>query len=465
MREAADNFLKTGRRSHAGDERSSRPSAHRQPLTAAVFFLTPITAILAGTVSVGEISIHAYTSGAMLLLGLAGLVSQRNTRPAIAFVLLALTASWLVVTLLHTVLGDASLSSEVVISGAGLAVVVGLALGRSNAATYRSFFWGWAIAYLIACGYALAEKLLGFTATNNFLINQQGYRTEDIGLASLFGNPNAFAQFLLASAIISYPWAKAGESRNLRILARLVQFSTIYFMLETNSRTGIILLALVISISVWNYLASSGLFRFFVVTLLLLALTTIVALQAPRGLAQSNGSQLGGPNILQDESLEIRWNLHVNGLQFLSSNPFIGVGPDRFEAYMLGGLSTADTSGIVNPHGGLIEILSQYGILVFGLYATFLILVLRASISRLQLSGINNHLARAKSQAQVLLIVLIPITSTMHSTYLGDPAGWLWLAAIVGLELSQPCPAQTSGPVRKGRLSVKSGYIVQTIHQ
>lgn len=435
MREAQNEGPKYGLREHGRAARIAGRADKGQFLTATLFFFAPITAILAGSVAIGEFSIHAYTTVAMALIALVGIINQKNRRPKIAIILIALTGSWFTVSVLHIVFGNSNLTSEVTISAAGMAVIVGLALARSSPTIYRAFFNGWAVAYLIAVGFALAENYLGFTASNNSLVNQ-GYLAVDIGLASLFGNPNAFAHFLLASAIVFYPLSITGKSRLARNLFRFLQLSTAYFMLQTSSRTGIILLAIVLTFSIWNYLEKFRLLRFFVTTSTLFLLTALAVVQATSNRVNSFGIAGGGGELLGDESVEIRWNLHVNGLTFLATNPLIGIGPDGFELYMLSGFGALDTAGIINPHGGMIEVISQYGILVFALYFSLLLTILRSAIARLHQRRSFVLSDRARSQAQLLLIILIPITSTMHSTYLGDPAGWLWLAAIVAFEYS-----------------------------
>ena len=62
----------------------------------------------------------------------------------------------------------------------------------------------------------------------------------------------------------------------------------------------------------------------------------------------------------------VRINLVIQGLKIAASHVLFGIGPNSFENYMLTHKETTKgTNGIIDPHNFWIEILSQYGILIF----------------------------------------------------------------------------------------------------
>lgn len=403
-------------------------SQNGHPVTAAIFFVAPITAVLAGYLEIQGLSIHAFTSIFLLVASFLGVLTRRNPRPRFTLVIILLAVSWLLVTVVHLAFGDIPYSSEIGVSFTGLAIALGLAASDSRPRTYHAFFLGWSFAYAISVGVALLENYRGFTALNN-LVTQQGLDVHQAGLASLFGNPNGFALFLLASSIVFYPWAIGGRTLLLRLFAVAAQASTLLLMLETESRIGLTLLAIVLVISYWNYLRNTPALRVFVLLVVVLFVTTLNANTSPR---------VASSAIFEERSLEIRVSLLLNAATFLGYNPLAGIGPDMFEQYIVGGFGKYETYGIINPHGGLGEIFSQYGIMTFVLYVAVFCLALRRACIRVRYNTDDRSATQAMNVAQLMLVATFPVASAMNSTFLGDPAAWLWLAGMVAFEFSQP---------------------------
>ncbi|MBA4538053.1 O-antigen ligase family protein [Bacillus aquiflavi] len=66
----------------------------------------------------------------------------------------------------------------------------------------------------------------------------------------------------------------------------------------------------------------------------------------------------------------VRLNLYLNGLYALSDHWFFGVGPGNFITNIY---ENFNTGGIINPHNWWIEILTEYGVFIFGLYLLFFV--------------------------------------------------------------------------------------------
>jgi teichuronic acid biosynthesis protein TuaE len=68
----------------------------------------------------------------------------------------------------------------------------------------------------------------------------------------------------------------------------------------------------------------------------------------------------------------VRMNLIIQGLKISASHLLFGIGPNSFERYMLAHPETTrGTNGVIDPHNFWIEILSQYGILIFIPFVVF----------------------------------------------------------------------------------------------
>lgn len=233
---------------------------------ALLLFLAPVTGATAGAVSVGGVPPHGIIS---LLLGLAAIHSYtiRNYQPPmLANVVIVLTLSFGVVVFIHTFFGSVHFSQETYIIISGLALMMGIATVPMNSGSFRAFHNGWMIAYLCSVGVALAEKYLGFIARNNYLVLNNGRAVEDIGLTSLFGNPNGFALFLVLSGLV-ISWQLLLEKRGFfKLLLSILSIINIFLVVETNSRTGLALVLLITIVFAWQLLPPINVVRLFILT-------------------------------------------------------------------------------------------------------------------------------------------------------------------------------------------------------
>lgn len=319
------------------------------PINGLLLFVLPVTAVLAGVFSIQGISPHAVTSGLVAVAGVVGLLTPRASVSPIARAVILATGAWALVTILHLTLRGIPINTEVAISLSGFAILFGVATLTTTRRTLRAFVWGWVVVYLLSIGAALAEKYFGYLPQNNYLVYQGGRSVEIMALSSFFGNPNGFALFLLASSIVFFPWMVSSASRMTRILFALLQFLTVYFMLTTNSRAGVTLLTVVLTVALWSFLSRRPMLRLMVVVL-------AAGLIAVVSLGSTNSAlfdELGRLTLLSDSTVDdasfrVRYNLFLSGLAILAEHPLIGIGPNMFEQYMLSGRSPYPAMGIIN---------------------------------------------------------------------------------------------------------------------
>lgn len=415
---------------HAGVRGSThadrKPKGH--PINGFLIFATPISAVLAGAVQVGDLSPHAITSVLVGVSGLLGLLALRGRTNPVARAVLLVSIVWIIVTIMHLAFRGIPLTNEVTIAVSGFAILFGLAIMQGTRETFRAFAGGWVVAYCLSGAAGLAERYLGFMARNNYLVGQRGYLAEDVGITSFFGNPNGFALFLVASSIVFFPFIVSAKRTGARAFFLLLQLSTIYFMLETNSRTGLTLLLVVLAVTYWYVLGKHPVLR----VLVILVVASAVATRWLVSLDTITVTSASG--VVDDESVAVRLNLALNGLVFLMDNPLIGIGPGMFEEFMMAKNPPFPTATMINPHNGFAELLSQYGVIVFALMVAVFLLLWRGARRDMKRASGNRDLAYVSGVARLLLIGFLPLSATMQSTFLGDPSAWLYLAAIIAFD-------------------------------
>lgn len=419
----------------AQTRRESVETSRTSPVNRLILFVIPITGILAGAFSIQGVSPHAVVSALAGIAGMAAVVSSRAPISPVARMVLWVSIAWAIVTAIHVVLRGVQIDNEVTITLSGLAILIGVSSMRTSRTALQSFTIGWTFAYMIAVAGALAEKFLGFLPRNNYLVLQGGRSLEVVGLSSFFGNPNGFALFLLATSIVFAPRVISAARPSTRLLYWLLEFSIVYFMIQTNSRTGVTLLLLALIVVVWVVLSGHPVLR---VMAALVSVCAIIALSL--GVGNVNLSDelqrvsLLSDTTVDDSSFVVRYNLFLSGLDFFGESPIIGIGPSMFQQYMLAGRSTYPTMGIINPHGGTIQLLSEFGIIVFALFIVLLIRLWGRAFRHLRTAPSARTSQFATAISVLMLIAALPFASTMHSTFLADPSAWLFLSAIVVLD-------------------------------
>ncbi len=124
-------------------------------------------------------------------------------------------------------------------------------------------------------------------------------------------------------------------------------------------------------------------------------------------------------------SVYSRSMLYKNGLNAGWISGFLGLGPGGFPAYY--SVNQSDTL-LINPHSLLMEILSQYGLIILALFLFLLITLFRRSFRLYQYS--SDHDIREWGRTGAILIVTYVISSFASSSYLPFSFHWTLLALI-----------------------------------
>lgn len=282
---------------------------------------------------------------------------------------------------------------------------------------------GWVAAAILASTVALWELLTGNHLPGPWFADRTGLSRTVI--ASTFDNPNNFGVFLL--------------------LTLPVLLATLENIRAQLARTSMIALILVISflsvlttsrIAVYGFLLIGVAYLFrrprltatdiasIAIAGFLLAFLPVT--QRLVSLLMSTDLRYITTILLQGSTL-IRLNLAVIGIDMLVSTSGFGVGGGNFAPTLDAALQYSHlfTSGIIDPHNWWIEILSEYGIVMFSLYFGFLFFLYlrhRAAV-RAQSHPLLHHLP--------LFLLAFLLAGVGPSSFVNLSWQWLYMAIIV----------------------------------
>ena len=117
---------------------------------------------------------------------------------------------------------------------------------------------------------------------------------------------------------------------------------------------------------------------------------------------------------------DIRKNLILNGIDYLRESNYLGIGPGAFISYNQQKRNKYPIGTIESPHNFLIEILSQYGVIVTGL----LLIIILAACVVLAFSFFKKAWTNEHTFAMILLVCLF-LLGNANSRFLSLPINWV----------------------------------------
>ncbi|MCI1748609.1 MAG: O-antigen ligase family protein [Acidipropionibacterium sp.] len=378
----------------------------------------PAAALLGPWAGVGPL--FAYRLVVVCLVVLAVLAGRRSRA---SLTILGLAALWLgtgAATALTV--GPGRQWSELAAVALGLAGVWSIARLRDHDPV-RRLARGWAVAVAIslpvaAWEVATARHLPGYL--NGVWKNHPGLYRQP---ATWLTNPNLYA-VLTAIAVPLLALRSRHEKGVWRWAMIVLAVLSAVLLTLTSGRAA--MLALVCAAAV-RVLASRR-WRWALLAGAVVGLVVLLALRGPE-LALSWHRVIGvivhhsneGPS-----SLSVRSALVAVGLHLVRLHPWLGTGPGGFEASVRAGGLPWTLHGKVDPHCGVLEIASQYGLIVSAALAA--VMVASAVI-------VVRDRRRGATRWWVLgYLVALPILSFANSTYLVQSVtqlSWALAAALV----------------------------------
>ena len=313
----------------------------------------------------------------------------------------------------------------------------------SNFKITANFIKGWHISWLGLVIFGYLEILFNFHIQghfSDFLQKQSPGIPAFDSVISLFDGPNEFATYLVTSIPFSIYFFKKKPIIFFGIL--LISFQFIY---RNDAKFCLIafVLFLISFISVYRDSLKNFLFpkfkKYLVYTILLASFLTTILITNKLVENKSenysiyssfesniNGLQLdhsgaSNQNVLPSmTSFEIRWNLILNGCNFLLKHPLTGIGAGNFEYYMSTEKDLLPTKFVLNSHSWFIQTFSENGIIVGGFYWLVLLVLFISNFKYLFFAKDVN----IQKFLTINLLLTFAIISNVSSSFASSSLNW-----------------------------------------
>ncbi|MGB3479106.1 MAG: O-antigen ligase family protein [bacterium] len=242
----------------------------------------------------------------------------------------------------------------------------------------------------------------------------------------VFYNPNDYATFLAIS--IPFMLVACRYVRNIatKIIGVLGMIAAFYLIVITGSRanTLAVIIELVFVLFFLTNLSEKLKAVFTSIICLIIALP-FLPVNLFSMIVSAELSSLTARTEVQAGSIAIRSNLARNCLEFLYPTAGLGVGSGNVE-YWMENFARHNTAGILNAHNWWLEILTNYGILIFICYiAVYLWLIIR-----LWRSWCRTNVPKERMITEALLLSLVgfSVASISSSSIMAFEPNWMLFA-------------------------------------
>ncbi|MNJ82795.1 Teichuronic acid biosynthesis protein TuaE [compost metagenome] len=125
-------------------------------------------------------------------------------------------------------------------------------------------------------------------------------------------------------------------------------------------------------------------------------------------------------------SNSVRKNLLLNGLDYLKKSHYMGLGAGGFQASNVLKLNKYPDNGVVGAHNFIIEILSQYGVIIFGMLMSVFIWIIYVLFCALK-----RGLWDEKHFLALWLLITLVFMGNANSTFLSLPINWFLVVLVL----------------------------------
>lgn len=246
---------------------------------------------------------------------------------------------------------------------------------------------------------------------------------------SMFANQNDFMLVLLLGMGISFFFVCTCKKKILKIINLFFTLSNIILCILTDSRVGIISAVLLLFVEIC-FLLPKKIRKIGIVVGAVFSLIILAAFQylliSQADMIINNSFLTASANPIVDSDA-VRLNLIKNGLFFLKETCGFGVGTGNAE-YWIENYAVYYTRGFVNIHNWWIEILTNFGIIMFAGYICFYGYLLYSLYKRFKYSETTEKYFCIMLIG--FLIAFIPASISSSSNW-GKEWLWMWFAFIV----------------------------------
>ena len=263
----------------------------------------------------------------------------------------------------------------------------------------------------------------------------------------VFRNPNDYATFLSLSIPFSLSLTKYADTVLEKLTGIGLSLVAFYLIVVTGSRANILAVLLVVSFLLLFLVNLKQKVRVAVIVAVFLAIVLLLGLSNPvRDLTSKIAAELSyliNHAIHGGSSVAIRANLVRNGLYFLLLTGGIGVGAGNAE-YWIDKFSRHETFGILNLHNWWLEILTNYGIIIFICYLAFYISIILKLWTACRKAV--NPKERMISESLLLALIGFSVASISSSSIMAFNPHWMLIAFAIAF-LNCNCKTKEEGTV------------------
>jgi len=396
-------------------------------------FLIPVSAAVGNHLLVANFGFIGFSLWRLLVLGsclfVGGLDWNENKNGRLFLLIVFAWLGWGLLSLLWA--PDVNSGASDV---ANLLFYLLLVYGLLNLRAYepdnlRALCLGWIGAYTVSGIIAIWELV-----TNNHL---PGYWIEENPLRELlkyvtisfYSNPNNYSAFIL----LSVPFLLL----SIDVMKGYITKTALYIMLMSvplfiiTSGTRIAFIGFVMQILAALFMRRNK-FNTLVIIVIMFFMSAIVL----HGMSSKNEGKFEKilslrENISSDASVISRINLSFNGLSMMYHSYGMGFGAASYESISnSSNIPLRPTGGIVNPHNFLIQILSEYGIIVFGFFTYWITIMIYTSSTCKRLLSVKMSIERRYAEAILIGLIGYLFASVCHSSYLKEMTNWTFLATL-----------------------------------
>lgn len=296
--------------------------------------------------------------------------------------------------------------------------------------------WGWVLSFICTAVIAFWEFSSG-RHLDGYGVNILPQSILKLTVFSTFENPNNYGAFLA----LCFPfllWSFRLGRGAKKVLLFLLLAILVFLMIETMGRLAEVALLMEVGLFiVFNPKAAKYFVPSLVVGTCLLFLLGIFGTQYNSALIKFAGLPL---EFESGGSANIRANLVLNGVNFLFQSGGMGIGPANYEqAIERVGFKAASTENIKNPHNFWIEILSQYGVVVFIFFIAWLFQI-AIQCWRAHGSFFGVQYQHVKFETETVLIGLAGyiLAACENSSYIPQQINWIFLASALAITVQLP---------------------------
>lgn len=309
---------------------------------------------------------------------------------------------------------------------------------------------GWIVAFIVTGTLGLRESLTGIHY-GGYLSTVELARVDTRLVASVFGNPNAFAVFLVMSQPFLHMLALGAKRSSVRLIGVGLIGLNFVLVLVTGSRLG--LAATVIQLGLFMLLhgGTRSATSLVAATIGIVTLSSVGVLDKLIPLLPGKVAPFleillnGGSGLSQDASGVGRLNLYRDGIWLLQESWGLGLGPGAYQWNLLNSELPYPTGNVGSPHNGYLEIAVEFSALT--LLALLIWLVRAANI--FVRSRKNEALQNLRANALLASMGGISIMCLANSSFLSSATTWMWLSTIGAYAAALSLDDSRVTPVRR----------------